>query len=1262
MKQPAQFFIRYRYRQVYKRLQKFHTRFQKALQESELHQFKLAKMQKCLLKYQRKLATLNTQLKLAGTVLALGLTLMAQKADAQQRTPAFGTFSYNPFGLTDVGSNSDPTFADLDGDGDLDAFVGGYDGNIHFFENTGDANNPTFATASENPFGFTNIGEKASPSFADLDGDGDLDAFVGGEDANVHFFENTGDARNPTFATVSVNPFGLESFTLSYAPTFVDLDGDGDLDAFIGRGTGDVFYFENIGDANNPTFASIEVGPFGLEGVNSYSNPAFADLDGDGDLDALIGEDGVGCKYFENTGDANNPAFATASINPFGITTVLSNAAPSLVDLDGDGDMDAFIGESTGNIRYHENTGTFTQHAFKSSVTNPFGLIDIGDLSTSPSFVDIDSDGDLDVFVVDRIVTGAITYFENTGNNTNPAFGAEVENPFGISSGNAGFSPANFADLDGDGDLDAFLMQNNGDMRYFENTGNNTNPTFATVVTNPFGITNTGSSSHLTLTDIDGDGDLDAFISRFSDDIFYFENTGNNTNPTFATAVTNPFGLTSGSSSSTPTFADLDGDGDLDGFASFGTTVNYFENTGNNTNPTFATVATNPFGLSHSGEFGNSPSFVDLDGDGDLDAFLGANAGNFDYFKAVTPPVVWNGTWSNATGPAATDNAKLSADYDVATNGNITALDLTIDAGQTLSMGSGSITVAGCFDNNGNAFSQTGGTFTFNGSDAQYIMGANSFDDLVINNAAGVTLEDATDVTGILSLMSGALTSEGNLTLKSTGTGASNTAIIDFSGTGSIAGNLTLERFMDGNTQSGYRYISTGVAEQTIGDINDDVTLNQLGTIFSPGTDINNYNPSLDAPYPNIFYYDQSLVQSGTISVGEYMGQSFDQASLGWEIPNSTATAFDTGNGVALNITSDVTLDFTGTLQTSNVVLSLVHGGQSHSGWHLIGNPFAATLDWDAVYEDGDNTGVEPTAYVFNADGQFSGAYATYNAATDASVNGGIKEIASGQGFFVRTSSGQTGDVTIKTSHTSSTDVAFSRTTRDVPDWEGELRLTLTDEQQGIDDELLIYFVEDASDEKDFGDARKFFGEAFGLPELASKAFDADLLMDCRAPLGEETQTYQLTLKSGKAGQYTLQATTISQFGTAIEVYLEDRLEDKLIDLNQQAAYVFDIEQSGQFVENRFYVHIRDNRITSLNPESLEANVRVFAANQQVYIQFEPEFTASSIAIYDLTGRQIFQKNHESDLAVQIPVQASGIYVIRIENKRGSLTQKIMIQ
>jgi hypothetical protein len=115
---------------------------------------------------------------------AAGFAAIAPLAFAAQ------TGAANPFDGVDVGNLSTPSFADLDGDGDLDAVVGDINGILHYFENTGSAIAPAFTarTGAANPFNGVDVGGLSVPGFADLDGDGDLDAIVGASNGPLHYF------------------------------------------------------------------------------------------------------------------------------------------------------------------------------------------------------------------------------------------------------------------------------------------------------------------------------------------------------------------------------------------------------------------------------------------------------------------------------------------------------------------------------------------------------------------------------------------------------------------------------------------------------------------------------------------------------------------------------------------------------------------------------------------------------------------------------------------------------------------------------------------------------------------------------------------------------------------------------------------------------------------------------------------------------------------------------------------------------------------
>ncbi len=74
----------------------------------------------------------------------------------------------------------------------MDAILGVNDGSLSYYKNTGTSTNPVFArqTGTANPFNGVNLGNYSAPTLADIDGDGDLDAFIGVDAGSISYFKN----------------------------------------------------------------------------------------------------------------------------------------------------------------------------------------------------------------------------------------------------------------------------------------------------------------------------------------------------------------------------------------------------------------------------------------------------------------------------------------------------------------------------------------------------------------------------------------------------------------------------------------------------------------------------------------------------------------------------------------------------------------------------------------------------------------------------------------------------------------------------------------------------------------------------------------------------------------------------------------------------------------------------------------------------------------------------------------------------------------
>lgn len=252
--------------------------------------------------------------------------------------PGFAAWYYaNAFGIFDVGNNSKPAFADLDFDGDFDLYVGEVGFRILFFRNTSPTT-PNFNFISENPAGISGLGSNVAPVLIDIDDDNDFDLFTGQLDGNILFFRNVGTRFNPSWVNSLFNPFGLSGVGSRSTPSFSDVDKDGDYDAFIGNETGNIIFFRNIGTKTNPSFDSPQTNPFGLEDIGTYSAPSFVDIDNDGKEDLFVGSQTGNTYYFKNTTivsveEEQNSSFVEVKAYPNPVSNML-NVSGSYIDLD----------------------------------------------------------------------------------------------------------------------------------------------------------------------------------------------------------------------------------------------------------------------------------------------------------------------------------------------------------------------------------------------------------------------------------------------------------------------------------------------------------------------------------------------------------------------------------------------------------------------------------------------------------------------------------------------------------------------------------------------------------------------------------------------------------------------------------------------------------------------------------------------------------------------------------------------------------------
>ena len=500
-----------------------------------------------------------------------------QVSKYENTTPKGGqlTFTYRGQLKTASGKTLGSTvrFSDYDGDGKPDVFSNRGEGVIAFYRNISTGKSIADMRIADGIYlranGMPIQLWSATPDFADIDNDGDLDLFSGSEDGPIYFFENVGSRKRPVFTMGRIVAF-YEYMDLRSGVKVADFDGDGLLDFVAGRYWERTQWseqprmfgklYKNVGTSAKPKFEARDASggspyteQFQIADAVRQNGLRADDWNGDGMPDLIVGDTDGYVWYFENTTDEKFPVFAPGeklesngkAIRVYGEWKegrAAGYARPEVCDWNNDGRKDLLVADGRGWLFLYLNRGSATEPLLdEGRRLQANGKAIDGTARGSVLVCDWDNDGKKDVIFGmiggrevsefrdwpplhdDATEDSGFLFYKNTGTDADPVLGFPKWIKAGPGEGKViTYSRPNlgdFVDWDGDGKKDLIACEFERNARVYINTasgGTNAEPAFSSsekgiVIVQPF---TTQMMSGADATDFNADGDIDILTGQ----------------------------------------------------------------------------------------------------------------------------------------------------------------------------------------------------------------------------------------------------------------------------------------------------------------------------------------------------------------------------------------------------------------------------------------------------------------------------------------------------------------------------------------------------------------------------------------------------------------------------------------------------------------------------------------------------------------------------------------------------------------------------
>ncbi|MHA4810546.1 T9SS type A sorting domain-containing protein [Flavitalea flava] len=556
------------------------------------------------------------------------------------------------------------------------------------------------------------------------------------------------------------------------------------------------------------------------------------------------------------------------------------------------------------------------------------------------------------------------------------------------------------------------------------------------------------------------------------------------------------------------------------------------------------------------------------------------------------------------------------------------AQGLIIPSSAYVIAGNGNIVTAANWTNNG-SFTHSGGTVIFAGA-TQTLAGSSPtlFNNLSVSAGSNTSITATAQTLRGTLLSNGTLNANGNLTLLST---ASQTALVDGSGTGEVLGNLSMQRYLP--TGFGYKYFSSPFQADTIGDFSQEIN---LGTAF-----------------PDVYKYDESLASNGWVTYTS--GSGLLIPLIGYAVNFGTAM-------------TPLTVSLTGVVNNHTISLPTLynHNNTYTLGFNLVGNPYPSPVNWDAV-GGWTKTNIDNAIYFFSAGttNQYTGTYSSYvNGVSSNGIAGNI--ISSMQGFFIHVSNGTypvAGTLAVNNTARSlnPSTIFFGISIPDGPRPLLRISAGFADEQT-VADPLVFYFKQQATDAFDRKlDALKMMNTHLDVPNLYAVSQDlAKLSIYALSNTIDSSKIIPLGLKTAKDGFITFKTQEIANMPGGLYIYLSDTKTGTLQDLSKGAPYRLFLS-SGEYT-NRFFLNFSTKELTSSTTSGNELFTVYSSGNNLIVNSNLMAGEKGNLILVNILGQVVRRDEIIGNGSHIIPISfIPGVYVVCLQVNNKVQSKKVFI-